>query len=117
MGEFFIFLLLFIISFLSFNLYDKVERNRKLRREVQGLSDEVQETHLTLDELVGQYNDVVRAHNRLVREKNSGSWTKEVETNPFTSSEIKRLKHYLHPDKHGGKTNDLFIRVSQLGEK
>ena len=32
-------------------------------------------------------------------------------------SEIKRLKHYLHPDKHGGKTKDLFIRVSQLGEK
>lgn len=32
-------------------------------------------------------------------------------------SEIKRLKHYLHPDKHGGKTEDLFIRVSQLGEK
>lgn len=117
MGEFFIFSILFIISFLSFNLYDKVKRNRELRREAQELLDEVQETHLTLDKLVGQYNEVVRAHNRLVREKNSGSWTKEVKTNQFTSSEIKRLKHYLHPDKHGGKTEDLFIRVSQLGEK
>lgn len=117
MGEFFIFLMLFTISFLSFNLYDKVKRNRKLRREVQELLDEVQETHLTLNKLVGQYNEVVRAHNLLTREKQSGSWIKEVKTNQFTPSEIKRLKHYLHPDKHGGKTDDLFIRVSQLGEK
>ena len=117
MGEFFVFSILFIISFLSFNLYGKVKRNRKLHRDVQELLDEVQETHLTLDKLVGQYNEVVRAHNRLVREKSSGYWAEEVKTNPFTPSEIKRLKHYLHPDKHGGKTDDLFIRVSQLGEK
>lgn len=117
MGEFFIFLIPFIISFLSFNLYDKVKRNRKLLREVQELLDEVQETHLTLNKLAGQYNEVVRAHNRLVREKNSGSWAKEVKANQFTPTEIKRLKHYLHPDKHSGKTEDLFIRVSQLGEK
>lgn len=117
MSEFFIFLIVFTTSFLSFNLYDKVKRNRKLRGEVQELLDEVQETHLTLSKRNQQYNEVVRAHNRLVREKNSGSWTKEVKTNPFTPSEIKRLKHYLHPDKHGGKTDDLFIRVSKLGEK
>lgn len=117
MGEFFIFLIFFAISFLSFNLYDKVKQNKKLRREVQEIVDEVQDTHSTLSKLVGQYNEVVRAHNHLVREKQSGSWTKEVKTNPFTPSEIKRLEHYLHPDKHGGKTEDLFIRVSQLGDK
>ena len=117
MGEFFIFLILFIISFLSSSLYAKVKQNKKLRKEVQELLDEVQPLQIRLTKLTVEYNTLARTYNRLLEDRKSGSWTKEVKTNPFTHSEIKRLKHYLHPDKHGGKTDDLFIRVSQLGEK
>lgn len=31
----------------------------------------------------------------------------------FTQEDLKRMKHYLHPDKHNGKTNDLFIKVNE----
>lgn len=117
MGEFFIFAVIFVISFLSFNLYDKVRQNKKLRREVQELLDEVQPLQIRLTKLIIEYNTLGRTYNKLLEDGKSGSWTKEVKTSPFTPSEIKRLKHYLHPDKHGGKTEDLFIRVSQIGEK
>lgn len=116
MGEFLIFLV-FLIAFLALSLYGTSKINKELRGDRKTLCDEVQNLQIKLSRLTVEYNTVARTYNRLLEEKSSGSWTKEVKTNPFTSSEIKRLKHYLHPDKHGGKTDDLFIRVSQLGEK
>lgn len=117
MGDFFIFLGAFLISFLTFSLYGMSKINKELRGDRETLCDEVQKLQIKLSRLTIEYNTVARTYNRLLEDRKSGSWVKEVKTNPFTPSEIKRMKHYLHPDKHGGKTEDLFIRVSQLGEK
>lgn len=117
MGEFFIFLGTFLIGFLAVSLYGTSKINKELRDINEALSNEVQPLQIRLTKLTIEYNTLGRAYNRLLEDRKSGSWVKEVKTNPFTPSEIKRMKHYLHPDKHGGKTEDLFICVSQLGEK
>lgn len=117
MGEFFIFLGTFLIAFLALSLYGMSKINKELRGINETLSGEVQPLQIRLTKLTIEYNTLARTYSQLLEGRESGSWTKEVKTNPFTPSEIKRLKHYLHPDKHGGKTDDLFIRVSQLGEK
>lgn len=31
----------------------------------------------------------------------------------FTKDELKKMRHYLHPDKHSGKTESLFIKVNK----
>lgn len=110
MGEFFIFFGVFLISFLAFSLYGMSKINKELRGVNEALSDEVQPLRIRLTKLTIEFNTLARTYSRLLEDG-------EVKTNPFTPSEIKRLKHYLHPDKHGGKTEDLFILVSQLGEK
>ena len=117
MGEFFIFLGTFLIGFLAISLYGISKINKELCGDRKTLSDEVQKLQIKLSKLTIEYSKLARTYNRLLEDRKSGSWVKEVKTNPFTPLEIKRMKHYLHPDKHGGKTEDLFIRVSQLGEK
>lgn len=37
-------------------------------------------------------------------------------TSDFSASDLKRLKYYLHPDKHSGKTNDLWIKLNELSK-
>lgn len=41
------------------------------------------------------------------------TYSQAVNVKQFTQEDLKRMKHQLHPDKHGGKTNDLFIKVNE----
>lgn len=51
--------------------------------------------------------------------KNNGDSKIHVKINNCNTDEnqLKRLKYYIHPDKHQGKTNDLFILLDNLDKK
>ena len=59
-------------------------------------------------DLADHCNKVIKAHNNLLDQKRKG-----FSNHSFTQEDLKRMKHYLHPDKHNGKTNDLFIKVNE----
>ena len=79
---------------------------------------EVLELNLKYRQLVSQYNELVRNRERLLRmykELELKSLKQEV-SKSLSKEDIKRLKYYIHPDKHNGKTNDLFIKISKESE-
>ncbi|QHJ73961.1 hypothetical protein Lazarus_025 [Acinetobacter phage vB_AbaM_Lazarus] len=99
--------------------------------------------HRKYKELVHDYNDVVNNRNRLkdlylrlekeyelVVKLKAREFTskanfedilkrdqKPVGKDEFSMAELKRIRFAIHPDKNGGKTGDLFIKVNEmLGE-
>ncbi len=52
-----------------------------------------------------KYNDLVKKANERIR---------QLKNTNLSYEDCKRLKYYIHPDKHNGKTNDLFIKVSKV---
>lgn len=64
-----------------------------------------------LKDLITKYNRCAKSHN-IWRER-----ALSREKMKLSKEDLKRLKHYLHPDKHNGKTNDLFIKLGELSEK
>lgn len=99
--------------------------------------------HRKYKELVYDYNDVVNNRNRLkdlylrlekeyelVVKLKAREFTskanfedilkrdqKPVGKDEFSMAELKRIRFAIHPDKNGGKTGDLFIKVNEmLGE-
>lgn len=60
---------------------------------------------------VDQYNDLVRKANDRIRKLRE-----KLQSKNFSSEELKRLKYFIHPDKHNGKSSDLFINISEMSK-
>lgn len=45
---------------------------------------------------------------------------KELEANTshstLTNEDIKKLRYFLHPDKHQGKSNDLWVKLGNINK-
>lgn len=68
-----------------------------------------------------KYKKLARDYNALAKEYNRAvvvvkALQAKCKALPPTLSpeDIKRLKYYIHPDKHQGKTNDLFVKIGKL---
>lgn len=104
--------LLFCIScILGYELYNLNYKYKCLYREKEELLSKRISEVLEYNLLASKYNQLVRAYHTL-KQQQSNTATPSVK-NVFTTNEIKRLKYYLHPDKHGGKTNDLFVKITK----
>lgn len=56
--------------------------------------------------------EIVKLSSELILTKLVLSLNKE--SNQFTKNELKRIRFAIHPDKNGGKTNEIFIKVNKL---
>ena len=100
-STFFFLLMFFAIRF--FTLRNKIE---SLEFKIKHQRKIIDTLKYDLDRCVSKsdYNKLVRKANSVISDLRSNS--------TFTNDELKRLKHYVHPDKHNGKTNDLFVKVN-----
>lgn len=100
----------------SLSAIEKAKEQKIRKHETEDLKFEVLELNLKYRQLVSQYNELVRNRERLLRmykELELKSLNQDVSSS-LSKEDIKRLKYYIHPDKHNGKTNDLFIKLGIL---
>ena len=107
--QFFLFsLMFFIIIFLVKKLVDLDFKIDSLNLHINSKDKTIGTLRETISRCVTKedYNKLVRKANKIISDLRSNG--------TFTNDDLKRLKHYIHPDKHNGKTNDLFIKVSKV---
>ena len=62
-----------------------------------------------------EYTRHIRQLTKHIREVDWEMRTLLQNINPqFSKEELKMMQHYLHPDKHRGKTNDLHSKINGL---
>lgn len=109
MGEF----IIFILACVSWYYYHKYNVNKMnhtdLERKISRLTIDLayeRHQHTLLKVKASLLESAVTSAN--YRESNS---TKIV--NIFSKDELTKIRFYLHPDKTGGKTHDLFLKVNK----
>lgn len=116
--------IVFITSFL-FNCYlvfNLIRTRLSLDSETKknyGLSDDYENTKAKYSKLVKDYNKLVKTYNNLLGRFRSSEkkLTEKNAASVFTQDELRKLRHYIHPDKHGGKTDDLFVKINRMMNK
>lgn len=78
--------------------------------EYDQLRHKFDQKHKDWAHMVNEYKKVKHECDLL---KQGVKYNQAANVKQFTQEDLKRMKHYLHPDKHGGKTNDLFIKVNE----
>lgn len=76
------------------------------KNNLQKQHDKLKSSYASLDYKAVWWEQEVR----LLRAKIE---SKAVGEGQFTKDELKKMRHYLHPDKHSGKTESLFIKVNK----
>lgn len=82
-------------------LKEKLDSARRRNSEISSAFDEAYCTCMELDGII---------------RKMQSYRVNQTPVPQFTQEDLRRMKHYLHPDKHGGKTDDLFVKISKAQE-
>ncbi|EQA7786835.1 hypothetical protein ACX818_001429 [Acinetobacter baumannii] len=104
--------------------YNQLVRNRKLLKEIyyDALNDK--------DRIIKKHNDNVKDFNRLLEKYQALAKSKgynqsdlnakfddrPVGANEFSMAELKRIQFACHPDKNGGKTDELWKKIRGMIE-
>lgn len=95
-------------------LVSKVIIDHKDVEELKGKLAECESDYDQLRYKLDQkHNDWAHMVNEYKKLKNFCELSVSENKQQFTQEDLKRMKHYLHPDKHNGKTDDLFIKVNE----
>lgn len=85
----------------------------ELRHKVRMLEIDNKYSEIMVAEYESHVHKIEGLLSRLRWEYQLLSQTKN-ENPQFTKDELKEMQHYLHPDKHRGKTNDLHAKINGL---
>ena len=86
----------------------KLKHTHKL--QIMELEEELKRTAYKVSLL----EDLKAVNDQIIKEQNKLLECLRVQKLPFSPEQLKRMQFYLHPDKHNGKSEDVFITVRDL---
>lgn len=97
-------------------IHDLSKKRSEGAKEVSEYLTRIHRLRVEKSVLIEEYNVLVKKSNALVREVDLLRQQKPqgASLDGISKKDLERMRNYLHPDKHNGKTSDLFIKVNDL---